>query len=126
MVAGDPSLRSYDDSLEQRAVSFACIPASGSGGPATPGFPDHKCNGNLEIRVEFPMCWDGVNLDSDTHRSHMAYPSLLDNGICPDSHPKRMMNLFYETTWIVSEFDDMWYGNSQPFVLSNGYVSGVE
>jgi len=94
MVAGNPKLRNYTDSLEQRAISFACIPGHGSGGPAVPGFPDHKCGGNLQTRVDFPMCWDGINLDSQDHRSHVAYPSGLDNGVCPSSHPKRLMHLF--------------------------------
>ncbi len=87
MVAGNPMLRSYNDTLEQRAVSFACIPNQGSGGPATPGFPDHRCGGGLEIRVNFPMCWDGVNLDTPDHKSHVAYPTLVDNGICRTATP---------------------------------------
>lgn len=37
----------------------------------------------------FPQCWDGRNLDSPDHRSHMAYP--VNNGgqfnVCPTSHP---------------------------------------
>lgn len=32
----------------------------------------------------FPNCWDGVNLDSPDHTSHMAYSY---NGTCPASHP---------------------------------------
>ena len=27
----------------------------------------------LEIRLTFPQCWDGQNLDSTNHKSHMAY-----------------------------------------------------
>ena len=38
----------------------------------------------LVMSVEFPQCWDGVNLDSPDHKSHMAYP--VDGG-CPASHP---------------------------------------
>ncbi|WP_309624448.1 DUF1996 domain-containing protein [Methylibium sp.] len=34
--------------------------------------------------VFFPQCWDGKNLDSPDHKSHMAYPS---DGGCPRSHP---------------------------------------
>ena len=117
MIAGDPLLRNYTDSLSQRTISFACI---GHGEAAVPGFPDHKCGGNLEIRVDFPMCWDGKNADTADHRSHVAYPSGLDNGICPETHPRRFMHLFMETSWDVQNFDDQWYGDKQPFVLSNG------
>ncbi|WP_229956521.1 DUF1996 domain-containing protein [Parasphingorhabdus litoris] len=36
-----------------------------------------------------PPCWDGVNLDSPDHRSHMAQPSYGNWGYakCPDTHP---------------------------------------
>jgi hypothetical protein len=37
----------------------------------------------LVMSIVFPQCWDGVNLDSPDHKSHMAYAS---NG-CPASHP---------------------------------------
>ena len=32
----------------------------------------------------FPQCWNGKDLDSADHRSHMAYPS---QGKCPATHP---------------------------------------
>jgi len=118
MLAGNPMLRNYTDDLAGRAISYACI--SGRPEPAVPGFPNHKCGGQLQIRVDFPMCWDGKNVDSDDHKSHVAYPSGLDNGICPESHPKRLIHLFMETSWIVQDFDDQWDGDKQPFALSNG------
>jgi hypothetical protein len=41
-------------------------------------------NTDLVMMIPFPQCWDGVNLDSPDHKSHMAYPS---GGACPASHP---------------------------------------
>nr|WP_234313827.1 DUF1996 domain-containing protein [Streptomyces sp. NBRC 109706] len=38
----------------------------------------------LESYLDFPQCWDGVNLDSPDHKSHMAYPVA---GECPSTHP---------------------------------------
>ena len=38
---------------------------------------------SVTMVVEFPQCWDGKNLDSADHTSHMAY---AQNG-CPASHP---------------------------------------
>jgi hypothetical protein len=45
-----------------------------------------QCPGAEAIKmiVEFPQCWDGKNLDSADHVSHMAYPS---GGKCPSTHP---------------------------------------
>jgi Domain of unknown function (DUF1996) len=37
----------------------------------------------LRLTVNFPNCWDGRRLDSDDHKSHLAYSS---NGRCPSSH----------------------------------------
>jgi hypothetical protein len=41
----------------------------------------------LNLRVEFPDCWDGVHLDSADHKSHMAYSI---KGFCPADHPVAM------------------------------------
>jgi Domain of unknown function (DUF1996) len=38
----------------------------------------------LRLQVNFPNCWDGRNLDSANHQSHMAYSS---DGRCPAAHP---------------------------------------
>ena len=35
-------------------------------------FPTSACR-ELEAGMIFPSCWDGVNLDSNDHMSHMAY-----------------------------------------------------
>ncbi|GAB3228841.1 DUF1996 domain-containing protein [Glycomyces halotolerans] len=48
-------------------------------------FPDHCPDYSwLNVRYQAPSCWDGVNLDSPDHKSHMAYPV---DGACPGSHP---------------------------------------
>jgi hypothetical protein len=46
--------------------------------------PACSAGDSLKMTVEFPQCWDGTNLDSEDHKSHMSYPQ---NGRCPDTHP---------------------------------------
>ncbi|KAF3359403.1 putative fungistatic metabolite like protein [Verticillium longisporum] len=121
MLAGDPSLRSFGDTLEQRAISYVCL---GVSGPETHQFPPQNCPYGLRVQVMFPSCWDGHNLDSPNHKSHMAYPSLVDNGVCPTSHPKRFITLFYEVTFQIDDFKDKWYKDTPPFVYSNGDPTG--
>ncbi|KAI0390448.1 WSC domain-containing protein [Xylariaceae sp. FL0594] len=121
MVAGNPYSRNFTDTNEQRAVSFVCL---GVQGPATYELPKQNCPGGLRAQLTMPSCWDGVNVDSADHKSHMAYPSVLDNGYCPQSHPRRFVTLFYEVVWSVDDFKDMWYGDGQPFVLSTGDPTG--
>jgi hypothetical protein len=41
----------------------------------------------LALHVQFPNCWDGVNLDSPDHQSHLAYSV---RGRCPADHPVAM------------------------------------
>ncbi|MEU3681523.1 DUF1996 domain-containing protein [Streptomyces sp. NPDC030592] len=51
-----------------------------------PERPDVQVN----IRFQAPSCWDGKNLDTPDHKSHMAYPVVnpgTNNNICPADHP---------------------------------------
>ena len=43
----------------------------------------------MQMHVAFPQCWDGKNLDSPDHQSHMAYTvrTLTTANKCPTSHP---------------------------------------
>jgi uncharacterized protein DUF1996 len=71
----------------------ATIPRSSS----VPTCPNTRRK-RLQLHVTFPDCWDGVNLDSVDHKSHMAYSSA---GVCPDAYPVEMpqitMNFAYPT-----------------------------
>lgn len=72
-------------------------------------------------------CWDGKNVDSADHKSHIAYPSsgtFESTGPCPSSHPVRLPQLMYEIMWDTREFNtkDLWPADTsmQPFVYSTG------
>jgi hypothetical protein len=69
-------------------------------------------------------CWDGKNLDSPDHQSHMysttKVGTFVEAGPCPASHPVRMPQLAYETIWDTRQFNDkaLWPSDgSQPFVV---------
>jgi len=49
----------------------------------------------LAIGVQFPDCWNGSDLDSADHRSHMAYS---ERGVCPSTHPVEVPRL---TMWML-------------------------
>jgi hypothetical protein len=61
----------------------------GCKGPKAPKNP-HKATpidcgaADLTVNVTFPDCWNGTQLDSADHRSHMA---ASKRGVCPVSHP---------------------------------------
>lgn len=48
-----------------------------------------KPGDTLTAQTVAPNCWDGKNLDSADHRSHIAWPSYGSRGVlhCPDTHP---------------------------------------
>ncbi|EJF58368.1 WSC-domain-containing protein [Dichomitus squalens LYAD-421 SS1] len=128
MVAGDPNRRSYNASdFAQQAISFVCLDfnADHSNDPdwdERPNFFDHNCPDGMRAQVFFPSCWDGVNLDSPDHTSHMAYPiQNYNGGDCPDSHPVHLVSLFYEMFVSVDQFD--FWGNGT-WVLANGDTTG--
>ena len=62
-------------------IIFKCGPGSGTNLPR----PPTQCSsGIMVMSLRFPNCWDGRNLDSPDHKSHMAYPR---GSRCPASHP---------------------------------------
>jgi Domain of unknown function (DUF1996) len=74
-------------------------------------------------------CWDGKNLDSPDHASHVKYSRATGktpndpSGGCPASHPVRIPQLMLETVWDTRQFNDksLWpQDGSQPFVWSFG------
>ncbi len=74
-------------------------------------------------------CWDGKNLDSPDHQSHM-FNTIKSDGFmnapaCPSSHPVRMPQVTFETTWDTTKFNSMWTSGAQnPFVWSFEGSSG--
>lgn len=52
--------------------------------------PPSCASGLMVLSFIFPNCWDGVNLDSVDHISHMAYPVA---GVCPADHPVNLPGL---------------------------------
>jgi hypothetical protein len=77
-------------------MRFECW-ADDSGTPAVSGYwrtiPDVVKAGcpvgaRLVIMTQAPACWDGKNVDSPDHRSHMSYGTPETGGQkCPESHP---------------------------------------
>lgn len=127
MISGDPFRRSGGSDFASQAISYNCLDYNKNpGNPETGVFPNMNCPNGLRTQVFFPSCWDGKNLDSTDHKSHVAFPvDAYNNGKCPDSHPVHLISIFYEIIWDTNKFKDMWYGNSQPFVWANGDPTGT-
>jgi len=75
----------------------------------------------MRWEVYFPSCWDGVNLDSPDHKTHMSYPAIGDfnGGVCPISHPVALLSIFFEFFFITGVFPD-----TDKFAFANGDTTG--
>ena len=60
----------------------------------------------LGVVAHSPDCWDGKNLDSPDHRSHMAYSTGWSKQICPASHPVRLPEFTLGAWFKIAEGDD--------------------
>lgn len=58
----------------------------------------------LNIRLQAPSCWDGKNLDTPDHTSHMAYPYAqgANENVCPSSHPVALPMVEFKMAWPVN------------------------
>ena len=81
---------------------WACTTDGGQGVPGntlreSASIPRCDMGQLLGLTVMFPQCWDGVNLDSPDHKSHMSHPNF--QGQCPRTHPVLLPQITLHTTW---------------------------
>lgn len=129
MTIGSPTTDKVEDTKAVKGLGYTCLNDIFTRGNETAEFPKQPCPAGIMAIHHFPACWDGKNLDSPDHQSHM-YNTLKgafrEAGPCPDSHPVRVPQVAYETMWDTSVFKDMWpKDGSQPFVWSHSDDKGV-
>lgn len=137
MVAGDSQRRNLtisnrptsdwtpedktQEALAQRAIGFNCLDYTAPAEPAfgRQTFPEdlEKCINGLRLEFFFPSCSNG-ELDSPNHKDHMQYPEFVQTGVCPDTHPIRLVSLLTEIIYDVSQYKECEY------VFSNGDPTG--
>lgn len=129
MLSGDPTLRTYNpNSFAQQAVSYICLDFSGVSSRHD-SLPTKPCPSGIRSQINFPSCWDGKNLDSPDHKSHVAFLSGgPDSGSCSDpKYPVTIPRIFLEVYWSSSDFDKVRsqaMNPDQPFVFSMGDPTG--
>ncbi|KAK3314293.1 hypothetical protein B0H66DRAFT_577936 [Apodospora peruviana] len=100
----------------------------------TEALPTGQCSG-IRSNILYPTCWDGKNLDSPDHKSHVAYPTAGPQtftgssvgGACPSTHPVKIPQIMLEIVWDTTQFNnkaDWPTDGSQPFYLSTGDNTG--
>jgi len=128
MIAGDPT----NSKPGAPGVRFNCI-----GGPNNSNDQDGSeipnCDAGASVlqQIFFPQCWDGKNLDSPDHRSHMSYPVQLQQPpfawSCPLTHPVPLPQLTFNVYYTVQTKDaaKAWRLSSDTYDMSlpGGYSS---
>ncbi|KAF5327727.1 hypothetical protein D9619_004538 [Psilocybe cf. subviscida] len=129
MLSGDPTLRTYNESSHaQQAVTFLCLDFNGVSTKYNM-LPPISCPSGIRAQINFPSCWDGKNVDSPDHKSHVAFLSGgPDTGTCSDPNfPVVIPRIFMELYWSSSDFDSVRSqarNATQPFVYSYGDPTG--
>jgi hypothetical protein len=77
-------------------IGLECV----SGGGHQTSIPSCAIGDELNLAIIFPQCWDGKNLDSPDHQSHMAYPTGTG---CPSTHPVPLPEISLNTHYKISE-----------------------
>jgi len=128
MTVGSPTTNTLQEARGHPGLRFVCLETKGTRFPELADFPPQKCRGGIMTVHHFPSCWDGKNLYSPDHQSHMyntAKEAFVPAGPCPASHPVRMPQVAYETLWDTAAFANMWPADAKnPFVLSFGDRQG--
>jgi Domain of unknown function (DUF1996) len=107
MLTGDPKATSPQST---QVVSWRC---HGNTAPNVSHIPSCGPDEFLQAEISFPDCWDGKNLDSANHRSHMA-SSQGEQGKCPASHPVKVPQVLFEISFKMS------YVQGAQYELSSG------
>jgi len=93
-----------------------------NGGGEFETIPEVNCPADQALMVTLgaPNCWDGKNLDSADHRSHMAYGSYNQHGenVCPATHPVDIPSFTMLISWSHSGYAE--YSNWR---LASDHVS---
>ena len=113
MIAGDASLTTNAGGM----AHFACM----TNGSWQNTIPNCALGDTLMANVTFPQCWDGINLDSPDHKSHMAY-GVAGQG-CPSDHPVALPEISIRFDYMVTDANTStnWRLSSDNYAGPGGY-----
>lgn len=97
MIAGNPTGVTAPPSW-MKIFKFWCERGPAQEGQRIPVCEAFSDGNEMALSLDFPNCWNGRDLDSPDHRSHMDY-SL--GGACPASHPVALPQISYNVWYPV-------------------------
>lgn len=131
MRNGDPNAGNITSASKYKGIDYTCLVRDDTrytNRSAT--FPDHMCPKGILTTIYFPPCWNGIDIDTPDHYSHVSWPTEGESGEgapCPVTHPVKIPQLVLEIRWDTLEFNkpELWpEDGSQPFAWSFGDTTG--
>jgi hypothetical protein len=115
IIAGDRKVAESGSSLYHYACETPTFESYNSGS----SIPFCQPGDVVRATIRFPACWDGVNVDSADHASHMHYHWKEQ---CPPSHPVALPEITLNIAWRV----EVQHGPSDQWRLSSdAYPSDI-
>ncbi|MGB1250226.1 MAG: DUF1996 domain-containing protein [Candidatus Promineifilaceae bacterium] len=92
--------------------------------------PECAAPDRVRMDIFFPSCWNGTDLDSEDHKSHMAYPIKDSAGrtVCPDTHPVALVRPSYHYAYGVKPdvYDPVTHNSKGWRLAADGYEVTAE
>jgi Domain of unknown function (DUF1996)/Carbohydrate binding module (family 6) len=115
MIAGDAKLQVPTPQGSINAFYCAGGPQDGKERSTDGNWPVCGDGGTLHFTLRFPDCWDGLHLDSPTHKGHVAFGYA---GACPAAFPVPIPAVTFSIAYPTS-------GTVAGFQLSSGMASSM-
>lgn len=105
---------------EPSQIKWSCL---GSPESSTGDFIVCPEGSKLELLINFPDCWDGQNLDSPDHKSHMAYSVGNE---CPPSHPVPVPILQFKLRYSTNGEQGMYLSSGPGYTAHGDFFNAWE
>jgi hypothetical protein len=120
MVQGDAKLQ-VPTPKNAGSNQFWCAGSAEIGRSADGNMPLCAKGGNLIFQLVFKDCWDGKNLDSPDHKSHMGDPV---NGVCAGNYPVAIPDLSFMVNYDSLGGDGLKLSSGLPSSMHGDFMDG--
>ncbi|MEU7918109.1 DUF1996 domain-containing protein [Micromonospora zamorensis] len=122
VVEGDAK-RQVDTPKNAGSNQFWCAGSAEVGRSADGNWPRCAPGGNLIFQLVFKDCWDGQNIDSPDHKSHMGDPV---NGVCTGKYPVAVPDLSFMVNYESLGGDGLSLSSGKPSSMHGDFMNAWE
>ncbi|MDG4809846.1 DUF1996 domain-containing protein [Micromonospora sp. WMMD1120] len=119
VVEGDAK-KQVDTPKNAGSNQFWCAGSAEIGRSADGNWPVCAPGGNLIFQLVFKDCWDGKNIDSPDHKSHMGDPV---NGVCTGKYPVAVPDLSFMVNYQSLGGDGLSLSSGKPSSMHGDFMN---